>query len=82
MSEPGLAWDLGTGYDFFVSLYILHAPDEFGLRPSWAAGVRSRLPAEDREILEQVQTVIHFPLCWVYGLQDAKDSAVVIRALR
>lgn len=82
MTVPKVLWDWGTGYDFFVSLYILHNPDEFGLRPSWAAGVRSRLPAEDREILEQAHAVIHFPLCWVHALPDSKDSAAVLRALR
>ncbi len=82
MNTTKISWDWGTGYDFFVSLYILHEPDEFGLRPSWAAGVRSRLPAEDREILERAQSVIHFPLSWVYSLQDAKDSAAVIWSLR
>ncbi len=82
MSAPALFWDLGTGYDFFVSLYILHEPGEFGLRPSWAAGVRSRLPLGDREVLEQAQTVVHFPLSWVYALGDVKDSAAVIWELR
>ncbi len=82
MSTTTLSWDLGTGYDFFVSLYILHEPDEFGVRPSWAAGVRSRLPAEDRDILEQAQIVVHFPLSWIYELQDSKDSATVIWTLR
>jgi len=82
MNTPTLFWDWGTGYDFFVSLYILHEPGEFGLRPSWAAGVRSRLPVEDREILEQAQTAVNFPLSWVYALPDAKDSASVIWSLR
>ena len=82
MHNPQLSWDLGTGYDFFVSLYVLHQPAEFGLRPSWAAGVRSRLPVEDREILELVHAAVHFPFSWVYALQDTKDSAAVIWSLR
>ncbi len=82
MNTTTISWDWGTGYDFFVSLYILHEPDEFGLRPSWAAGVRSRLPVEDREVLEQAQAVVLFPLSWVYAVQDTKDSAAVIRRLR
>jgi len=82
MSEPNLAWDLGTGYDLFVSLYVLHKPDEFGLRPSWAAGVRSRLPVDVRDVLEKSQFMVSFPLCWVHALPDAKDSAAVLRALR
>lgn len=82
MTVPRLVWDLGMGYDFFVSLYILHKPGEFGLRPSWAAGVRSRLPAEARDILEQAHTVVHFPMCWVYALPQPKDCATVLIALR
>ena len=47
-------WDQGTAYDFLTSLYVLHFPDEFGLRGAWAAGVRSRLPNEAREFLEKI----------------------------
>lgn len=82
MTEPKLAWDLGTGYDFFISLYILHKPDEFDLRPSWAAGVRSRFPTDVREVLEQAHVAVGFPMCWVHSLPDGKDSASVLRALR
>jgi DNA-binding transcriptional ArsR family regulator len=82
MSAPSLVWDLGTGYDFFVSLYILHKPDEFGLRASWAAGVRSRLPADVRDVLEKAQLAVNFPMCWVHALPDIKDSATVLRSLR
>lgn len=82
MTEPNLVWDFGTGYDFFISLYILHKPDEFGLRPSWAAGVRSRIPAEAREVLEQAHAAVSFPMCWVYALPECRDSASVLKALR
>jgi DNA-binding transcriptional ArsR family regulator len=81
MSGPNLVWDLGTGYDFFVSLYILHKPDEFGLRASWAAGVRSRFPADVRDVLEKAQLVVDFPMSWVHALPDMKDSATVLRSL-
>ena len=40
--SPQLTWDIGTAYDFFMSLEVLHHPDDYGLRASWAAGVRSR----------------------------------------
>jgi hypothetical protein len=44
--SPLITWDSGTAYDLFVSLRVLHEPDKFDLRASWAAGVRSRsLPA-------------------------------------
>lgn len=41
-----LYWDFGTAYDLFLSLHVLHEPDIFGLKASWAAGVRSRIPSE------------------------------------
>ncbi|MBG0786260.1 MAG: hypothetical protein H0S79_14280, partial [Anaerolineaceae bacterium] len=53
-----ILWDQGSAYDLFISLRILHKPDEFGLRPSWAAGVRSRLPLSLRETLEQATQII------------------------
>ena len=52
--QPKLLWDIGTAYDFFVGLKVLHEPTTFGLRAAWAAGMRSRLPAEARETLEQL----------------------------
>ena len=50
--SPHLAWDQGSAYELFVSLMVLHDPERFGLRASWAAGVRSRLPAAERKLLE------------------------------
>jgi DNA-binding transcriptional ArsR family regulator len=78
---PQLSWEWGTAYDLFASLYVLHKPDEFGLRPSWAAGVRSRLPADARETLEKAQSVIGIPFYWLHNLPDPKDGATVIWAL-
>nr|QCO92847.1 hypothetical protein [uncultured bacterium] len=77
-----LLWHSGTGYDFFVSLYVLHHPGEFGLRPSWAAGVRSRLPAEQRDFLEHAQSFLHVPMTWFATLQTAQcDAADALAAL-
>ena len=36
---PRLSFDFGTAYDLFISLQVLHYPEKFGLRASWAAGV-------------------------------------------
>jgi DNA-binding transcriptional ArsR family regulator len=80
--EPHLAWDFGTAYDFFISLHVLHQPDEFGLRPSWAAGVRSRLGADDRKTLEEASEVVGTPLAWVHSLAEPKDGASLLWALR
>ena len=75
-------WDIGTAYDLFISLRILHDPDEFGVRASWAAGVRSRFPAEHRKVLEQVATLRLVPLSFIYSLDDPKDSAQLIKKLK
>jgi len=81
-NQPKIIWDKGTAYDLFVSLWIIHRPDEFGLRPSWAAGVRSRLPTSLRDVLEQSQQFISVPMHWVYRLPEPKDAASALQALR
>ena len=81
-SAPVLKWDIGTAYELFISLQVLHNPDEFGLRPSWAAGVRSRLSPEQRKIIEEAQEVIKIPFHWIYSLPQPKDTASVLWALR
>jgi len=70
-----ITWHSGTGNDFFVSLYVLNHTGEFGLRPSWAAGVRSRLPADQRDFLEQSQRFLRVPLTWLASLPRAKRDA-------
>jgi DNA-binding transcriptional ArsR family regulator len=80
--QPRLSWDFGTAYDLFVSLAVLHRPDDFGLRPSWAAGVRSRLPAAERRTLEELQPSIWVPLHWIHNLPEPKDAATALAALR
>lgn len=80
-ASPLLLWDLGTAYDLFASLLVLHEPERFGLRGSWAAGVRSRLPNSERKFLEEVQDVWHVPLYWIYHLPDPKDASTALWAL-
>ncbi|MBN1148963.1 MAG: winged helix-turn-helix transcriptional regulator [Anaerolineales bacterium] len=80
--RPRLVWELGTAYDLFLSLDVLHNPAHFGLRASWAAGVRSRLSTEERKILEEAGKVIHVPYHWIYNLPEPKDGAAVLWALR
>jgi hypothetical protein len=67
-ASPRLLWDWGTAYDLFVSLEVLHEPAEFDVRRAWAAGMRARLPADAREMLEQTRTLGHVPLHWIYAL--------------
>lgn len=77
-----LSWELGTAYDFFVSLQVIHSPADFGLRPSWAAGVRSRLPAGPREFLERTYSFFPAPLRWIHSLPPSpKDSNAALAAL-
>lgn len=79
--EKRIEWDIGTAYDFFISLWALHGPEHLGLRGSWAAGVRSRLPATEREILQRA-TPLFWPLPWVHTLPAPKDATTALRALR
>jgi hypothetical protein len=30
-NQPKLTWDLGTAFDLFISILVLHDPDEYGL---------------------------------------------------
>ena len=80
-TQTDILWDKGSAYDLFTSLYILHRPDEYGLRPSWAAGVRSRLPLPQRDTLERAQRVLNVPLAWIYQLPEPKNTAEVMDAL-
>ena len=77
-----IQWDMGTAYDLFVSLRALHDPDVFGVRASWAAGVRSRLPLEHRQTLELVVRQVSPPLSFVHSLSAPKDAASVIATLK
>jgi len=81
-TQPNLRWDFATAYDLFISLKILHDPGSVGLRPSWAAGVRSRLPQNERKFLEEIYSFFWIPLHWVYTLPQPKDAATAIFTLR
>ena len=81
MAEPTIIWDSGTAYDFFISLHVLHNPDQLGLRGAWAAGVRSRLPNSDREFLQDVMEFLLLPLGWVHQLPAPKDAQTILKTL-
>ena len=80
--SPTISWDFGTAYEFFISLHVLHQPDTFGLRPSWAAGVRSRIPAAERKLMEDVIPVFAMPIKWVSELPEPKDAITALWALK
>ncbi len=81
-TKPHFIWDVSTAYDLFISLEVLHDPGRFGLRGNWAAGVRSRLPAPQREFLQHLYK--NHPLWllpWVVSLPRPKDGAAVLQHL-
>lgn len=80
MDTPRLLWDIGTAYDFFLSLHVIYHPDKYGLRGAWAAGVRSRLPNEERDFLQDAAMIL-WPLHWIYDLPAPKDGRTVLQAL-
>jgi DNA-binding transcriptional ArsR family regulator len=80
--KPQLTWEIGTAYDMFTSLEVLHNPDRYGLRGSWAAGVRSRLPVEQRDMLQLLLKKAHmWAIPWLTTLDGPKDSATVLEHL-
>lgn len=81
-SAAQIEWDFGTAYEFFISLHVLHNPEFHGVRASWAAGVRSRIPAAERRLLEEVMPFIAPPLDWLYRLPQPKDTLSALYTLR
>ncbi|MFN8380419.1 MAG: metalloregulator ArsR/SmtB family transcription factor [Anaerolineales bacterium] len=81
-TSPSISWDFGTAYELFISLHVLHEPDYFGIRPSYAAGVRSRIPAPERKLLEEVYPLTGVPLKWLHSLPAPKDAVSALWALK
>lgn len=81
-AEIKISWDIGSSYDFFASLIVLHDPGLFGLRPSWAAGVRSRLQPDDRQFLEDLIPTIGVPIEWILSSPALRDASAAISALQ
>jgi DNA-binding transcriptional ArsR family regulator len=75
---PEIRWDAGTAYDFFASLMVLHAPGEYGLRASWAAGIRSRLSPSSREFFAGLTRISAIPIPWLYDLPAPKTARAVL----
>ena len=78
---PSLIWDIGTAYDLFASQHVLHHAERFGLRASWAAGVRSRLAVPHRKLLEDAHELFSVPVGWLYSLPSPKDASTALRVL-
>ncbi len=77
-----ISWDIGTAYELFLSLHVLHLPEYYGVRASWAAGIRSRIPAADRKFLEETQPFLGFPVGWVHQLPGPKDAISALWAIK
>ncbi|NUQ86348.1 MAG: winged helix-turn-helix transcriptional regulator [Anaerolineales bacterium] len=80
--SPEIHWEFGTAYELFISLHVLHEPDHYGIRASWAAGVRSRIPAVERKLLEDIIPLIGAPLAWVHELPTPRDAISALWALK
>ena len=80
--SPAIDWDFGTAYELFISLHVFHDPDSYGIRASWAAGVRSRIPAAERKLLEEVYPFTGVPLKWIHRLPAPKDAISALWALK
>lgn len=81
-SPTEIEWEFGTAYELFISLHVLHEPDYFGIRAAWAAGVRSRIPAAERKLLEDVYAITGVPLAWIHSLPAPKDAISALWALK
>ena len=80
MGNPQLIWQVGTAYDMILSLHVLYEPERYGLRGAWAAGVRSRLPAEEREFFQRNSAFL-WPLDFLHELPLPQDGAVLLATL-
>jgi len=81
-TTPTIRWELATSYELFMSLHVLHMPEYYGIRASWAAGIRSRIPAVERKFLEEVLPFMGFPIGWAYNLPAPKDAISALWALK
>ena len=79
--QPVIEWDQGTAHDFFISYSVLKDPKKFGVRSAWASGMRARLQAEDKAILDEALMVINQPTMWLYSLPQPKDVESCLAAL-
>ncbi len=81
-NSPVIVWDFGTAYELFISLHVLTEPDYFGIRPSYAASVRARIPAAERKLLEELFPLLGVPLRWLHHLSAPKDAISALWALK
>jgi DNA-binding transcriptional ArsR family regulator len=73
--------DVGTAYDFFQSLLVLHSPKKFAVRGAWASGMLARLTPESRETLSRAQCVTSCPVHLLPSLPAPKDVETLLWSL-
>jgi DNA-binding transcriptional ArsR family regulator len=76
-----ITMDVGTAYDFFTSLYVLHEPKKFAVRGAWASGMLARLTAESRETLSKAWNVITCPVHMLPSLPEPKNVETLLWSL-
>ncbi|GAB1470401.1 hypothetical protein MASR2M66_12780 [Chloroflexota bacterium] len=81
-TPPTILWDSGTAYEFFISLHVMLAPGAFGVRPSYAASIRARIPAAERKLLDDVYLILGVPFKWLHNLPAPKDASSALRTLK
>ena len=81
-TSPSIRWDIGTAYELFASLHVIYESGHFGLRASWAAGIRSRIPAAERKVLDEVFSIAGVPLRWLSSLPAPKDAITALLTMR
>lgn len=79
--QMNITWDIGTAFDLFISYAVLKDPKRFGVRSSWASGMRARLQPEDREVLDASLEVFYCPARWIHSLEGSKDAEHCLAAL-
>ena len=74
--------DVGTAYDFFLSLSVLQSPKKFGVRGAWASGMLARLTAESRETLQRVKPFATYPMHHLPTLPEPKNAESLLWSLK
>jgi DNA-binding transcriptional ArsR family regulator len=77
-AQTKITVDIGTAYDFFMSLDVLHVPKKFALRGAWASGMLARLAPESRETLSRANSILGSPIHLVPSLPEPKDVETLL----
>ena len=80
-TAAGIRMDVGTAYDFFASLFVLHMPKKFAVRGAWASGMLARLSPESRETLSITQQIMTCPVHLLPSLPEPKNVETLLWTL-